>query len=241
LKAHQLKTINGNATVRCKSLDKTFLSMIQECQTVNNYINEDVINCFFAAVMQQFPQLHIQRTNFHAQIVNFHSWEDYVQKSARRAYGNYDKLLQTLQDRQKVVIMPIGFGREHWAVLVRKFKGGHWSLWFIDSMSEGAKKRFQTVKRLYNNTPLTDTLPAIQWIEAPIVEQFETECGARCCVGALMYALSEKKIRKSVDRLNKVPELNMVSRLMVADVCKKGAFTMPSWLDKVVGISKCIK
>ena len=215
--------------------------MIQECQTVNNYINEDVINCFFAAVMQQFPQLHIQRTNFHAQIVNFHSWEDYVQKSARRAYGNYDKLLQTLQDRQKVVIMPIGFGREHWAVLVRKFKGGHWSLWFIDSMSEGAKKRFQTVKRLYNNTPLTDTLPAIQWIEAPIVEQFETECGARCCVGALMYALSEKKIRKSVDRLNKVPELNMVSRLMVADVCKKGAFTMPSWLDKVVGISKCIK
>ena len=132
--------------------------------------------------------------------------------------------------QHSICIVPICC-HSHWTLLVRRFIGHSWQIFFIDSIAQGSDHRFQEWKALF----LDDDLFAGEWIKVKILQQSELECGARVCLHGVCFTLSKKKSSDIINDLSRFKDLSVRSRLMVSHICKDGFWSSQKWLSRTIG------
>jgi hypothetical protein len=155
-------------------------------------------------------------------------WKPFVQYC--RSTGHYSQFFATISRQHSICIVPICC-HSHWTLLVRRFIGHSWQIFFIDSIAQGSDQRFRDWQALFQD----DDLFSGTWIKVKVFQQNELECGARACLHGFCFALSNKKNREIINDLSSFKDLSVRSRLMVSTICKEGYWSSPKWLRRAIG------
>ena len=203
--------------------DATILAITQ----VNNMLSNFVISYFFKLMAHHFHDILYQEFLFDF-VKREGGWRQFVQYC--RKEGNYTTFLEKISHQNSICIIPI-CADHHWTILVRRFIGCSWKIFFIDSLQQGSAQRFQDWKTLFSDTDLF----AGEWIKTKIFQQTELECGARTCVHGVCFALSSKKSSDIINDVSRFKDLAVRSRLMVSHICKDGFWSHQRWLSRTIG------
>jgi hypothetical protein len=204
--------------------DDTVLNNITR---VNNMLSNFVVSYFFKLPDHKFQNVLYQEFLFDF-VKRDGGWRKFVQYCRRQ--GNYSEFLAKISQHNSICIIPICF-QSHWTILIRRFIGHSWKIFFVDSIEQGSAKRFQNWKALF----LDDDLFAGEWIKAKICQQTELECGARVCLHGVCFALSKKNSSDIINDLKRFKDLAVRSRMMVSHICKDGFWSPQKWLSRTIG------
>jgi len=194
---------------------------------INNMLSHFVVSYFFKILASNFPSILYQEFLFDF-VKREGGWTQFVQYS--RNEGHSTDFLDNLKATTSICIVPICCDI-HWTVLIRKFVGTMWEIYYIDSMFQGSDARMRRWQALFQD----DDLFSGKWIKLQIIPQTELECGARVCLHGLCYALSLLKTRDTSRQLERVKDLAARSRLLVSRICTDGNWSHPGWLKSIIG------
>jgi hypothetical protein len=109
-----------------------------------------VVSFFFKIIARSFN--NILYTEFLFDFVKRDGgWAHFVTQST--AAGLYTTFLEALQQPDKICIIPI-CDQLHWTILIRKFTGNAWRIFFADSMLAGSDHRLSQLKALFQDDTL---------------------------------------------------------------------------------------
>jgi hypothetical protein len=186
-----------------------------------------VVSYFFKIIARSFN--NILYTEFLFDFVKRDGgWAHFVTQST--AAGLYTTFLEALQRPDKICIIPI-CDQLHWTILIQKFTGNAWRIFFADSMLAGSDHRLSQWKALFQD----DTLFTGEWTKIKIIPQTELECGARVCLHGLCLALSTYNSSRIMNNITRVRNLAARSRTMVSNICNDGQWTSQAWLTSIIG------
>jgi len=155
-------------------------------------------------------------------------WKEFVANS--KIEGHYASLFDTLQNKFSICIIPICHSH-HWTILIRRFIGNGWKIFFLDSLDPGSDQRFLQWKTLFQD----DDLFSGEWIKVKIIKQTKLECGARACLHGLCFALSNRSSASIMNNRNRISNLAARSRSMVSKICNEGKWQHQGWLQSIIG------
>ena len=165
---------------------------------VNNMLSNFVVYYFFQILKESFPNILFQQFLFDF-VKREGGWKNFVRYS--QTEGHSTEFLQQLRNRQTTCVIPVCHAL-HWTILIRKFVGNSWNIYFIDSLSHGSDHRMLQWRELFED----DDLFSGTWIKMGIIPQSELECGARVCLHGLCFALSSLNAKEIGRRLLRVSE-----------------------------------
>jgi len=186
-----------------------------------------VITYFFKLLANKFKTILYQEFLFDF-VKREGDWKKFVQYS--RKEGNYTHFFEQLSNQTLICIVPICC-HTHWTLLVRRFFGNSWKIFFLDSILQGSDQRFQDWKALFSDQDLFSG----EWIKVKIFQQSELECGARVCLHGVCFTLSKKNCGDIINDLSRFKDLSTRSRLMMSHICKDGFWSYPKWLSRTIG------
>mmetsp|Transcript_22535 Transcript_22535/g.32263 ORF Transcript_22535/g.32263 Transcript_22535/m.32263 type:complete len:199 (+) Transcript_22535:1-597(+) len=186
-----------------------------------------VVTYFFKLLAQKFPSILYKEFLFDF-VKREGSWKQFVQYCRRE--GTYNRFFEQLPNHNSICIIPICCD-VHWTILIRKFIGNSWKIFFVDSIEQGSDQRFSDWQSLFQDDDLFSGI----WIKVKVFQQNELECGARACLHGFCFALSNKKSGEIINDLSRFKDLSVCSRLMVSTICKEGYWSSPKWLRRTIG------
>jgi len=194
---------------------------------VNNMLSNWVVSYFFKLLAHKFPNILYKEFLFDF-VKREGGWKNFVQYCRRE--GTYTHFLEQLSNHNSICIVPICC-HAHWTLIVRRFIGNAWMIFFIDSIEQGSDQRFKDWKSLFQDNDLFSG----NWIKAKKFQQSELECGARVCLHGVCFTLSKKKCGDIINDLSRFKDLSTRSRLMVSHICKDGFWSYQKWLSRTIG------
>jgi hypothetical protein len=186
-----------------------------------------VVSYFCKLLVTKLPNILYQEFIFDF-VKREGSWKQFVQYCQRE--GHYSQFLEQLSNLHSICLIPICC-HAHWTLLVRRFIGNSWKIFFLDSISHGSDQRFADWKALFQD----DVFFSGEWIKGKFFQQSELECGARVCLHGVCFSLSKKKYGDIINDLSLFKDLAVRSRLMVSHICKDGHWSHPKWLSRTIG------
>mmetsp|Transcript_26119 Transcript_26119/g.37467 ORF Transcript_26119/g.37467 Transcript_26119/m.37467 type:complete len:595 (+) Transcript_26119:2042-3826(+) len=193
---------------------------------LNHMLLNFVVSYFFTILAQSFKT--VLYTEFLFDFVKgAGSWKQFVTNCTTQ--GHYTTLFTALQQRHSICIVPICH-QLHWTILVRKFIGNAWKIFFIDSLEHGSDQRFSQWQELFQD----DELFSGVWTKVKIIKQTELECGARACLHGVCFALSPHPSAIIMNKIHRIKNLSTRSRLMVSKICTDGHWTPQGWLRQII-------
>jgi hypothetical protein len=200
---------------------------LNEITRVNNMLSNFVVTYFFLILAQKFPFILYKEFLFDF-VKREGSWKQFVQYCRRE--GTYKRFFEQLLNHNSICIIPICC-HAHWTLIIRRFVGNSWKIFFVDSISTGSDQRFAEWKALFQD----DAIFHGEWIKVKVFQQSELECGARVCLHGVCFALSKKKCGDIINDLSRFKDLSTRSRLMVSHICKDGFWSYQKWLSRTIG------
>jgi hypothetical protein len=218
-----------NNTNRRSHIARPDDSELNRITQVNVMLSNFVVSYFFKIFAGRFD--NILFTEFLFDFVKRDGgWKSFVQSS--RKEGHYTNFFAQLSHHKSICIVPICC-HTHWTIIIRKFIGNSWKIFFVDSIEQGSDQRFRDWQYLFQD----DDLFSGTWIKVKVFQQNELECGARACLHGFCFALSNKKNGEIINDLSRFKDLSVRSRLMVSTICKEGYWISPKWLRRKVILS----
>eukprot|EP00590_Aulacoseira_subarctica_P004874 CAMPEP_0172428312 /NCGR_PEP_ID=MMETSP1064-20121228/45813_1 /TAXON_ID=202472 /ORGANISM="Aulacoseira subarctica , Strain CCAP 1002/5" /LENGTH=416 /DNA_ID=CAMNT_0013173021 /DNA_START=1443 /DNA_END=2689 /DNA_ORIENTATION=- len=193
----------------------------------NNMLSNFVVSYFFKILQANFPNILYQEFLFDF-VKREGGWSQFVQFS--RQEGHSINFLEQLRNCQSTCIVPICQSL-HWTLLVRKYVGQSWIIYYIDSILQGSEDRMNQWSAIFNDNDLFSGT----WIKLKIIPQTELECGARVCLLGLCFALSMLNAKQTGRQLERVQDLAARSRLLVSRICTDGNWSHQGWLNSIIG------
>jgi hypothetical protein len=186
-----------------------------------------VVSYFFKILARSFSNMLY--TEFLFDLVKRDGgWQQFVSNS--NTEGHYVTFFEALAQKDKICIIPI-CDQAHWTILIRKFTGNAWMIFFADSLISGSDQRLSRWKTLFQDN---DSFSGI-WTKVKIIPQTELECGARACLHGLCLAISTLNTSRVMNNIARISNLAARSRTMVANVCNGGHWQPQGWLNSIIG------
>jgi hypothetical protein len=200
---------------------------ISQIIRVNNMLSNFVVSYFFKLLSCKFKNILYQEFIFDF-VKSEGGWKQFLQHCQRERH--YTQFLANLSNQNLICVIPICC-YAHWTLLIRRYIGNSWKIFFLDSLSQGSDERFNEWKSLFQD----DDLFSGEWIKVRILQQSELECGARVCLHGVCFALSRKKVSDITYELSKFKDLSVRSRRMVSVTCTNGYWSYQKWLSQIIG------
>ena len=201
-------------------------SDLQNITTPYHMLSNFVVSYVFSIAAKSYQ--NILYTDFLFELVKRDGgWTQFVNNSITE--GHYAAFFEALKQTDKACIVPICHDH-HWTVLIRKFNGNAWRIFFADSLSHGTDHRFSQWKALFND----DILFTGTWTKVKLTPQSELECGARACLHGICFALSHHNSSKITTNIARISNLAARSRTMVSSVCISGTWHSQGWLKSII-------
>jgi len=194
---------------------------------VNNMLSNFVVTYFFTLLAKKFPCILYKEFLFDF-LKREGSWKQFVQYC--RKEGTYKRFFEQLPKQNLICIIPICCN-VHWTIIIRRFVGNSWKIYFVDSIKQGSDQRFADWNALFQDNDLFSG----EWIKVKVFQQSELECGARVCLHGVCFALSKKICGDIINDLSRFKDLSTRSRLMVSHICKDGFWSSQKWLSRTIG------
>jgi len=118
---------------------------LQNITTPHHMLSNFVVSYFFKILAQSFRTILYTKFLFDF-VKRDGGWNNFVSNSTTE--GHYTTFLEALTQKDKVCIIPI-CDQVHWTILVQKFTGNAWTIFFADSLLHGSDQRLTRWKALF--------------------------------------------------------------------------------------------